>query len=133
MADVFVVGVLGVVAVFFVATGFLALARPQMLATSLGFMLDGASGANEMRAQYGGFFLVSGLLAAASLAGLSPRPWALVPVVVVFGGLIFGRLISLILDGGFKSYRGAIPALFVIDSCGFLLAALALALEMTWL
>jgi hypothetical protein len=133
MADVFVMGVLGIVAFFFAATGLFALARPRAFGGSLGLVLDGASGANEVRAKYGGFFLLTGLLAAAALAGLSPRPWALIAIVVVFGGLIFGRLISLALDGGFKQYRGAIPALFVIDSCGFVLALLALAFEMTWL
>ena len=133
MAEIFVVGVLATIAVFFVATGGFALMRPQALGKSLGLVLDGASGANEVRAQYGGFFLLTGLLAAASLAGISPRPWALVAIVVVFGGLIFGRLISLVLDGGFKHYRGAIPALFLIDSCGFLVAATALSLEMGWL
>jgi hypothetical protein len=86
-----------------------------------------------MRAQYGGFFLMAGLFAIAAVGGLIPRAWALALMVVVFGGLIFGRLISLIIDGGFKQYRGAIPALFIIDSCGFLVAAAALASEMAWL
>src|ERR1700687_5414538 len=133
MGKLFVDGVIGVLGLFSVITGFVALVRPLVLAETLGLSLNGASGMNEMRAQYGGFFLMAGLLAIAAVGGLIPRPWALALMVVVFGGLIFGRLISLVIDGGFKQYRGAIPALFVIDFCGFSVSLIALASEMAWL
>jgi hypothetical protein len=54
----------------------------------------------------------------------------LVLTSVVFGGLIAGRLFSLGLDGKAGRYRPAIRALYVIDSCGFLLSASALATQL---
>jgi hypothetical protein len=36
----------------------------------------------------------------------------------IFGGLIFGRLVSLVLNGGLKGYGPTILALYVIDAIG---------------
>ena len=69
------------------------------------------------------------LLPARRLPVLIPRQAALIVTGTVFGGLIFGRLVSLGLDGGIKQYGGTIRALFVIDSIGFTAAIAAVAAE----
>ena len=112
--------VLGIGSLFFIGTGLNAFATPKQFAARLGLALPGADGANEIRAQYGGFFLIAGLFVGAALLGRLPREWGLVVMAVSFGGLIAGRLVSLALDRSFAGYGPTIRALFVIDSCGFL-------------
>jgi hypothetical protein len=112
--------VLGLGALFFIGTGLNAFATPAKFAARLGLMLPGANGVNEIRAQYGGFFLIAGLFVGAALLGRLPRDWGLVVMAVSFGGLICGRLVSLALDRSFAGYGPTIRALFVVDSCGFL-------------
>lgn len=118
--------VLAIGAAFFLFTSVYALAKPAQFAKPLGLALPGADGLNEVRAQYGGFFLISGLAVAASLVGRIPREWGLVVLVVTFGGLICGRLLALIAERSFARYGATIRALFLIDSCGFLLSIFAL-------
>lgn len=118
--------VLAIGAAFFVFTSLYALARPAQFAKPLGLALPGADGLNEIRARYGGFFLISGLAVAAALIGQVPREWGLVVLVVTFGGLICGRLLALIAERSFVRYGTTIRALFLIDSWGFLLSIFAL-------
>lgn len=130
MEALFVSGVLAFAALGGLATGAAAFARPAFFALQLGLVAEDASGLNETRAQYGGFFFLCGVLALTALAGWTPPVWTLVLTSVVFGGLILGRLSSLVLDAGQPRYRPAIRALYVIDSCGFLLSAGALATQL---
>jgi hypothetical protein len=118
--------VLSVGAAFFILTSLSALARPTQFAGLLGLTLPGADGVNEVRAQYGGFFLIAGLAVAAALAGQVPRDWGLVILAVTFGGLIAGRLMALLAEHSFARYGTMIRALFLIDSCGFLVSIAAL-------
>lgn len=118
--------VLTIGAAFFIFTSVYALAKPVQFALPLGLALPGADGLNEVRAQYGGFFLISGLAVAAALAGQIPRDWGLVVLSVTFGGLICGRVLALIAEKSFARYGATIRALFLIDSCGFLLSIFAL-------
>ncbi|HSZ74626.1 MAG TPA: DUF4345 family protein [Rhizomicrobium sp.] len=118
--------VLGVGSLFFIATGLNAFAAPAQFAARLGLSLPGADGVNEIRAQYGGFFLAAGLFVAGTLLSHLPRQGGLALMVVIFGGLIGGRLASLALDRSFAGYSPTIRALFVIDSCGFLASLIAL-------
>jgi len=48
-------------------------------------------------------------------------------MIVIFGGLIAGRLVSLALDGGIAGYGPTIRALHAIDAIGLALAIAALA------
>lgn len=130
MQSAFVVGALLFGAIGGMATGVAAFARPVFFAAQLGLIPDGASGLNEMRSQYGGFFFLCGLLAVSALAGWTPTVWALVLMAVVFGGLVLGRLFSLGLDRTAGSYKPAIRALYFIDSCGFMLSSVALAMQL---
>jgi Domain of unknown function (DUF4345) len=111
---------------FCLLTAISSLAGPKAFGQRLGLAIASADGFNEIRAQYGGFFLAVALAGAAALAGVIRIEWALFVNLVVFGGLICGRLASLFFDGGITGYGQVIRGLFLVDSLGFVAAALAL-------
>jgi hypothetical protein len=128
MARLYETLLLGVSTAFCLFTAVLSFASPVSFGGRLGLTVAGVDGLNEVRAQYGGFFLAVAVLGGLSLAGVVTRKVALTVNVVVFGGLIAGRLVSLALDTGVSGYGETIRALFFIDSMGFATAATALAL-----
>lgn len=115
---------------FCLFTAVSSFARPETFGQRLGFTIAGADGLNEIRAQYGGFFLAVAIVGGLALAGVIRTEWALFVNLVVFGGLIGGRLTSLFLDGGITGYGQFIRSLFLIDSLGLVAAALALAITL---
>jgi hypothetical protein len=121
--------VLVIAGLFCLLTTWSSATAPGRFAERLGMTIANAGGANEVRAQYAGFFLAVAALCAASLAGAVARQTAFVVLAVVFGGLIAGRLVSLALDGGMAGYGPAIRALYAIDAVGFTLSIAALALD----
>jgi hypothetical protein len=120
VGQVFGTVVLVIAAAFGLFTALTAAAAPERFAGQLGLEVAGASGRNEVRAQYAGFFLAAALVCIAALAGYAPRQGAFLVLIVAFGGCIGGRLASLIADGGFGGYTPIIRALFAIDTIGFL-------------
>lgn len=104
-------------------------ATPDNFAARLGLRIADPGGANEIRAQYAGFFLAVGIVCAASLAGMLSRQASYVVLGTVFGGLILGRLASLAVDGGVSGYSPTIRALYVVDAVGFAMSAAALVLD----
>jgi hypothetical protein len=86
----------------------------------------GKNGRNEVRGQYGGFFAAVALCGAMALAGVIAPIAALAVYVVLFGGLVFGRFLSLAVDRSGDRYSPMIIALFCIDSAGLALALAAL-------
>jgi hypothetical protein len=86
-------------------------------------------GRNEIRAQYGGFFLAVTVASVLALVGTIPRQTGLLVNAVVFGGLIAGRLTSLVVDRHMDGYGLAIRALFFIDATGFILSIAALSID----
>lgn len=110
--------VLAGASLFSLATSWSSFAAPRRFGERLGFAIAGADGLNEVRAQYGGFFLAVAASGGAALAGLIPRQAALIVIGTVFGGLILGRLVSLPFDGGARHYGKTIRALFFIDALG---------------
>jgi len=129
MASLFGTAVLSVIALFFLSTSWGSFSNPKQFGERLGFTLPGADGFNEIRSQYGGFFLAAAVCGALALAGQIPRSTAFVVNITIFGGLIAGRLVSLLLDGGIRKYGPLIHALFVIDALGFALSMIAFMLE----
>ena len=121
--------VLALATAFCLLTTWLSGTAPERFAQQLGLTIMNAGGDNEIRAQYAGFFLAAAALCAASLWGAVPRHSAYIVLVVIFGGLIAGRLVSLALNGGVAGYGPTILALYFIDSLGLVLALTALALE----
>ena len=116
---------------FFLYTGLHGLAKPRTLARLLSLTPDGESGVVEIRAQYGGFFFAVALSQVAPLALGKGYQQALIISLVVFGGLIFGRVASVLIGARWSEISGAIRMLFTVDALGFLLAALALSLTAT--
>lgn len=102
---------------------------PRQFASRLGLTISGASGYNEIRAQYAGFFLASAAICIAALLGYVTRRSAYTVLAVLFGGLITGRLGSLAMNGGFEGYTSTIVSLYAIDATGFLLSLAAIVLD----
>jgi hypothetical protein len=125
VGQIFETIVLVVGGLFFLLTAWTSGTAPGQFAARLGLTITGAGGLNEIRAQYAGFFLAAALMCAAALGGWVPRQSALLMMIVIFGGLIGGRLVSLALDGGIAGYGLTIRALYVIDALGFGLALAA--------
>jgi len=116
-------------ALFGLLTASVAAVRPTHFAQSLGLSIANSGGINEVRAQYAGCFSAIAILCVLAFFGAVPRPWAFVVLVVVFAGLISGRLISLALNAGTSGYPPAILALYAIDSLGLILSFTALRLN----
>ena len=129
MANLFGTAVLSVIALFFLSTSWGSFSNPKQFGERLGFALPGADFLNEIRAQYGGFFLAAAVCGALAVVGWIPRSTAFVVNITIFGGLIAGRLVSLFLDGGIRKYSPLIRALFVIDALGLVLSVIAFTLE----
>lgn len=121
--------VLVIVTMFFLFTAWRSGTAPARFAERLGLTIANAGGNNEIRAQYAGFFLAAAVFCAASLGGLVSRFAAFGVPVVIFGGLIGGRLVSLALNRGIAGYSPTILALYAIDALGFTLAITAMVLE----
>jgi hypothetical protein len=127
MAQLFGTVVLAAGGLFFLLTTWSSATAPGQFAAKLGLTIADAGGLNEIRAQYAGFFLAAALMCGAALMSWLPRQAALLTMIVIFGGLIAGRLVSLALDGGIAGYGPTILALFFIDAAGLGLAIAALA------
>jgi len=120
---------LAVTGFFFAASGLFALARPTQFAAALDLAMARAGGLNEVRAQYGGFFLVLGSTCVAASLGMTDRRFGLGVAAVTFGGVIAGRLSGLIVDRSFAGYGAGIRALFLVDAAGCALALAGLVLD----
>lgn len=114
---------------FGVLTSLFAALRPSEFASRLGLAIANSGGINEIRAQYAGFFLAVSIVCIAALVGAVPRPSAFIVLIVIFAGLIFGRLVSLALNHGTSGYPPTILALILFDSFGFILSLSALSLN----
>ena len=122
----FAVAVLVLEAGFAAYTSWLSLSRPVAFAGLLGLELPAASGVNEIRSQYGGFFLAMAVTQALSVVGVLPLETGLVVGAMTFGGLAAGRIWSVIRDGGPRHYTPTVRLLVLLDPLGFLLSAAAL-------
>jgi uncharacterized protein DUF4345 len=131
MEPLFANAVLFILSAFALLTAYSAFRAPKRFAAQIGFEVPGADGLNEVRAQYGGFYLLVAIVGALALAGKVPVSSALLLTTVIFAGLILGRTASLVIDGGFKSYRRpTIRALYLIDSVGVVISGAALSASM---
>jgi len=115
--------------VFFLLTTWSSATAPAEFAQKLGLTIANASGVNEIRAQYAGFFFAAAAVCTAALANYLPRQAAFVVLAAVFGGLIGGRLASLVINGGIGGYGPTILALYFIDAIGLALSLTAMAVD----
>ena len=121
--------VLAVAVLFCLLTTLSSGGDPEGFARRLGLTISDAGGINEIRAQYAGFFLAIAIVCGLSLGAVLPRQLSFVALSAIFGGLLFGRLVSGFMNGGFSGYSGTIRSLYVIDALGFVLALTALAYD----
>jgi hypothetical protein len=120
---------LALAALFFVGSGAYATSKPRQFAAALDLTTVRAGGLNEVRAQYGGLFLVLGMACALATFGIMERRFVLGAAALTFGGVIVGRLFGLVLDRGFAGYGPTVRNLFLVDATGCALAVAALVLE----
>jgi hypothetical protein len=116
-------------ALFFLGTGALAFSQPQRFAASLDLATTRAGGLNEVRAQYGGFFVMLGAACALAMLGIVERRFGLGVAAITFGGVIAGRLSGLAIDRSVAGYGPTVRSLFLVDAMGCALAVTALLLE----
>ncbi len=105
----------------FIAVGIYGLIDPVAALAPIGLQIETVSSLNQMRASAGAIPLLAGLFMSASLFRLQWALPALWLVTIILGGLIFGRLVSIAIDGmpgstnlwflGFESL-GFVQALF---------------------
>ena len=126
MVQIFEAIVLGTLGTFCLFTTWSSATRPARFAEQLGLAAMNSGGVNEIRSQYAGFFGAVALCCGGGLVGAIPRPAVFLLLAVVFGGLIVGRLISLVVNHGFDGFGPTIRALYLIDAIGFTTALLAL-------
>jgi Domain of unknown function (DUF4345) len=117
---------LAVTAIFFAGSGVYALSKPLSFAAALDLSTLRAGGVNEVRAQYGGFFLVLGVTCALAMLGIVDRRFGLGAAAITLGGVAGGRWLGLIVDRGVVGYGAGIRSLFLVDSAGCALAVAAL-------
>jgi hypothetical protein len=120
---------LAVTALFFMGSGAYALAQPLRFADALDLAPARGGGSNEVRAQYGGFFLLLGLVCALAMLGMVDRRFGLGLAAITMGGVIGGRLVGLAVDRGVAGYGTTIRTLFLVDATGCALAVAALLLN----
>lgn len=114
------------VGLFFAYTAVVSFRTPVPFARGLGLEPNGRSGVIEIRAQYGGFFAAAGLTQFAVFVGLISAQTALFVGLVIFGGLIVGRILALLAAGGREKLLPIISALYWIDGIGCLAAVVGL-------
>jgi len=106
---------LGLITSLYVAV--MGLFYPATLANGFGVAIETASARNEIRGQYGGFFLAISVVFALALMDRIEQRLALAGLFVLAGGVLFGRISSLIIEGPsvFFSYERGIQVFFFVD------------------
>ena len=98
----------GSIALFFLAMGVYALARPERVLATFGTLVTTRDGRNEVRAVYGGYGIT---MAAALVIGLGDdglRAGVFVCLALAMLGMALGRVYSAVADRG----ASAVTALF---------------------
>lgn len=108
--------------------GWLGLADTPAFLAAMDVEILGPGGMNEIRAQYGGFFAAVTIVCMLGITGRIRPSAALILMAAIYGGVLFGRLVSLGLDGPetFWSYPGLLQRAHLIDFLGLILTAIAL-------
>ncbi len=116
--EIILYGLIAITGAFFLYTGIMSLLRPKDFATALGLDPVGRSGIIEIRAQYGGFFTAASVIQFLALGGLIGMPSAFLVNLVIFGGLIAGRLPALFIGNTKEQIIPVIHMLFWVDAIG---------------
>lgn len=110
-----VVLVLGIIVATYISVR--ALTAPQEVLSNFGLVVEGADGRNEIRGQYGGFFGAVSLALIACLFNRLPVRFGLGLLLVTVGGVLFGRIASLLIEGPsiWASYSIGIKTFVIVD------------------
>ena len=102
---------------------------PNDLMASLHITIDDSSGRNEIRGQYGGFFVVVCILLVCGAVGWLRTSAALILLAALYGGVLLGRISSLVFDGvgEFVDYSQILKLAHGMDATGLVLTLIALA------
>ena len=109
------------VGLIFIGLGTYSLVQPVDADSIFEITLIEVSSINEVRANYGGMHLLLGLFFLYGAVAMRFQDAAILVVALFTGGLVLGRLVSLVLDG---SPNEAVWALLIVESFGFVVAAL---------
>ncbi|MEO1137075.1 MAG: DUF4345 family protein [Pseudomonadota bacterium] len=117
---------LGVVVAGYVS--YLGLVAPEAALGDYGVIAMGPDGRNEIRAQYGGFYFAVAVVLILSAAGRLPERFGLGLLLVSVGGVLLGRLASLVIEGPaiFAQYSDGLKLFYAVDIVLVLLAVMAL-------
>ncbi len=88
-----------VAGLIFAAVGAISLTSPQFAVDPLGIQLTTVNSLNEIRANYGGMHLLLGLFLVAGAFRIALQKPALFLLTFFTGGLVLGRVVSLVVDG----------------------------------
>lgn len=120
--------VMGVTALIALAIGLRALTDPAGFLNGMQMAAVGPAGLNETRGQYGAFFIALVLYAGLGAAGIVRTTSVLAMLLVLYAGVLAGRVIHLALVGfdAIGSYPPIMQAIHVVDLVGLIASALAL-------
>ena len=90
---------LGIASAIFALVACLGWFAPDTLMAPIGVEMTDAAGYAEIRAAYGGLFGGAALVYGMGVARPAMRSHAIVLMAVVLGGFVFGRIVSLALEG----------------------------------
>ena len=105
--------------------GLRAISAPEALMAGFGTVLGSTDATNEVRAQYGGFYLALGLVCGLGLRRRADPRLGLVALLMTVGGVLAGRIVSIAIDGA-DTASTFILLLLAADVVYVVLAALAL-------
>ncbi len=128
MTSLFPNAALIIFGLIFLCTGVMSFLKPADFARSLSLEAVGRSGRIEVCAQYGGFFFAAALSQFAPFLDLIPTFTALIIALVIFGGLIFGRLGGLFFSSDGEALTPMIRNLFWVDIAGTIIAIVGILL-----
>lgn len=110
-------GLLYVSGAFFVVFGLTALFAPGLITNSIHLLPSGRAGLGEMRSLYGGGFSSFGLLILAGLRCPTGHT-LLLAMSIILGGIVVGRLFSLVFDQDFSfSVPNALFEFIIAAAC----------------
>jgi len=94
-----------------------ALIGPETVLANFGISVNDANGRNEIRGQYGGFFAAIAITLILALANKVSKLFALRVLLVTIGGVLFGRLLSIVIEGVsvVEAYSASLNAFILFD------------------
>lgn len=118
--------VMGVTALIALSIAVGGLFVPEAFLDGMALSATGPAGVNEVRGQYGGFFLVAALYTAAGATGFIRPSSVLGFMVVLYGGVFLGRMVHFAVAGfdEISTYPPVMQAIHFVDLTGLVLSVM---------